>query len=249
MKAHTVLAVVLGCTVILAGATTLWLQAGPGQSALEPASTLGRGEPAQGGTIPDREALNAQISRLRAGKEALERRAGEVKSELDALRSGLTQVNRNQSAIDREVMRLGGALPADGKEPPAFLTPEQVREQADARIEAQLETLEGTMRVEKADPSAQASLQQAFQRAGIAGLQLANAQCGGTLCRMELASDGSGFSEDSFRSLSHIAPWPGQGFARVDSESGNITVYVAREGHTLPNAGGSAANTMPAHVP
>lgn len=221
MSTRTVFVVALGCAVILAGAGTVWLQAGPGHPAVEPTSASSKGV----GPSPSvaREVLNAELAPANVGKQTPVQRPGEVRSELDARLAGLTRG------------RPGGALPSDGDAPPVPGTPEELREQADARIQLQMETLDGAMRAEQANPGAQASLQQGFQRAAIEGLQLANAQCGATLCRMELTSDGSETSDNTFRSLSRIAPWSGQGFARIDSQSGNIIVYVATEGHTLPH--------------
>jgi hypothetical protein len=112
MKARTVFGVA-GGVFILAGAAMLWLPPRPSQSSVEPASTLPRGsEPSQHGSSLSREALNAEIARFQAGKEAQEQRSGQVQSELDSLRSGLTQVNRDQATIGREVRRLGGTVPA-----------------------------------------------------------------------------------------------------------------------------------------
>jgi hypothetical protein len=237
MKARTVFTVGLGCAVVLAGAGTLWLRAGPSQSAFAPASISGQGAPSQGGTIPDREALNAEIARLKAREEASERLAGQMKSELESQRPGLAQLDRSQSRISQEVMKPRSPAPAGDKEALAPLTSEQVRENANARVEAQLETLDATLHADRPDLGAEANLQQAFQRAAMEGLQLANAQCGTTVCRMDLASDGSVSSQDSLRNVSHIAPWSGQGFVQIDSASGNIVVYVAREGQALPQAG------------
>ena len=55
---------------------------------------------------------------------------------------------------------------------------------------------------------------------------------------MELTLDGSTSPEESFRNLSLLAPWPGDGFVRISgTEGGNespmAVIYLARDGYAL----------------
>ena len=244
-KRQTLLRVGLGGGLVLAGVGTvaLWLQAGPDPSHVVPTPASQQAEAlAQPGAPEDLAALKAEIAHLNTGKEGLERLSGEMKSELSALRARLTQVDWNQAAFGQELTKLAGAEPAGGSEgDPLAFTPEEEHERADAQAQAQIEVLEGTVRAEQPDPqwapTAQAALYQAFQGEATKGLQLVDAKCGATLCRVDLASNGAGSPEASFRNLVHLAPWPGQGFFRIDGESGEAVVYLAREGHALPQAG------------
>ncbi|MEE9425196.1 MAG: hypothetical protein V3V18_09490 [Methylococcales bacterium] len=65
-------------------------------------------------------------------------------------------------------------------------------------------------------------------------IQLENVECGATLCKANLYSDGTTKIEDSYSEILSRIPWHGQGFAQINEESGSIDFYLAREGHELP---------------
>jgi hypothetical protein len=65
-------------------------------------------------------------------------------------------------------------------------------------------------------------------------IQLENVECGATLCKANLYSDGTTKIEDSYSEILIQIPWHGQGFAQINEESGSIDFYLAREGHELP---------------
>ena len=120
-------------------------------------------------------------------------------------------------------------------------TPEDEVRRAEAQVQAQIDLLEVTVLAEAPDPvwtsAAERSLQSVFQREEKAGFHLVQTECRTTLCRLELSLDGSVSPEESFHSLVQMMPWQGQAFIRIeDGEGGAVVVYLAREGHALPQA-------------
>lgn len=233
-KARKMLSVGLGFGLVLAGvgAAALWMHEHPNTSRAFPARAWHQAaDPAKRIMPADIEALKAEIERLKADKKGLARLSDEMKSELTSLRSRLTQVERDQESIGRAPL-------GDEKADAPALTPEEELERAEAQTQAQVELIEGTMLTQKTDPewanTAQLALHEVFQSEATAGILLMNAECRTTLCRMELVLDGSVSPEDSFRKLTHLAPWQGQGFVRIDPEGGSAVVYLSREGDSLP---------------
>jgi hypothetical protein len=144
----------------------------------------------------------------------------------------LTGQKLNQIAEKLSRAGLGGSAVAarDGEADAAPLTLEEERTRAAARTQAEVELMEGTMFAEKPDPdwapAAQLALHTALQREAFPGIQLVEAACRTTLCRMELALDGSA-PQDGFRNLVHLAPWSGESLIYIDTEEGVAVVYRA----------------------
>jgi hypothetical protein len=61
-----------------------------------------------------------------------------------------------------------------------------------------------------------------------------NAECRSTLCKITVHSLDATRSETAFRRIVSKAPWPTTGIATFDRESQQGTVYLAREGSSLP---------------
>src|SRR5205823_4712742 len=96
-----------------------------------------------------------------------------------------------------------------------------------------------TMLAEQADaewaPTAEQALHEVFQSKELTGMHLEEAACRTTLCRLALTLDDAMASEESFRALTRLTPWRGQGFVRIDQGgSGEVLLYLAREGYSLP---------------
>lgn len=181
-------------------------------------------------------------------KDQLARLSGKLKSDLTALHSQLAQVDRDQEATGNKLTQLAekmsradlqvSPVPArDDKADGTALTPEQAREREAARTQAEIELMEGTMLSEKSDAAwantAQLALQTRLQKEALPGVQMVEAECRTTLCRMELSLDGS-IPQDNFRNLIDLAPWSGQSLIQIDTETGLAVMYLAREEHSLP---------------
>jgi hypothetical protein len=226
----------LGVGVAASSAAAVWLYEHPNTSA--PAWRHAADATAQG-TPQDLETLGAEVARLK----------GETESDLTALRSRLARVDRDQESSSQSLNQIaeklsragldGSTVPAarDDKADGATLTPEEERERATARTQAEIDLLEGTLRAEKSDPAwataAQLALHTTLHKEALPRVQLMKAECRTTLCRMELALDGS-TAQESFRNLIDLAPWSGQGLIQLNAETGLAVMYLAREEHTLP---------------
>jgi len=200
-------------------------------------------------TEPDRsEAINAlkvEIGELRGNSSDLERRSAEMNGELTSLRSQLAGLNQGQTSIDRIAsadLENSEASAWDEEGATAELTPEEELEQVEAQTLAQIELFEETILAEQSDPEwsswAELALDDAYRSEEMAGIKLVGAECRTTVCRMELSLDGSASPEETFRKLTELVPWQGEGFVRIDDgvegESAQVVAYLAREGYSLP---------------
>jgi hypothetical protein len=177
----------------------------------------------------------------RATPAGLDAFKAEMKRELAALRSRLSQVDQDQASIDRELDQIAEArreqtVSKDTDAPP--LTPEEEDRRAQAQIQAQIELIENARRAEPPDPqwasTAQVALHEAFQSKAVTGMQVGETDCRTTLCRAELLLDSSTSPQVISRELVHLAPWSGQSFIHLNIETGEGVIYLAREGHSLP---------------
>jgi hypothetical protein len=238
ISARTIILVGLGVGIAASGAAALWLHEQPPSSAPAVHNTTA---PAKRGMSSDLETLAAEVKRWQ----------GETQSALTALRAQLARVNRAQDVTGQQLDQLaetvsrtggeGATVPArdEGAEA-AALTPEQEREREAARAQAELTLMDGTLRAEQPDPAwartAQLALQTTFHQEALPGVELVDAECRATLCRMELAVDDT-IPQDSLRNLLNLAPWSAPTYVQIDTETGAAVMYLAREEHTLPQLG------------
>jgi hypothetical protein len=84
-----------------------------------------------------------------------------------------------------------------------------------------------------------ASVGEALQDPAFAGSTLLHAECGTTLCRVDVAHDGFAAEQGFFPTAMSTPPFDHGGMAhRVhdpSSDKSRTVVYFAREGHTLPS--------------
>lgn len=115
----------------------------------------------------------------------------------------------------------------------------QRRAQADAWYRDQLSVLEGSFVSQGADPAWEAESQDrilaAFEE--VEGqLDLVSLACGTAMCRIDARrnSDGAALPVDQL--LHGSLGWEGQSMAKVDEATGEVTVYLMREGVQMPLA-------------
>jgi hypothetical protein len=164
------------------------------------------------------------------------------------LRSQMARLDQRQAASDATVRQLathlgqinfeGSSAALDGQDiETAPVTPEQEREQAEARAQAEMALMEETLRTESPDAawthSAQSALADTFHAKAIPGAQLLDAHCRATLCRLEITLD-SASAQDQYRELFDVAPWGAESLIHLNAETGAVVMYLARETHTLP---------------
>jgi hypothetical protein len=176
------------------------------------------------------------------------------KSALDRSTAAGADANQQLVALNAKMVAMASELSGlqqqrtsvpSSREGAAALTAEEAQQQGDAQADAQATLIEQAVVGEKVDPSwapaAENAIRRMFQDTQIESLQLVGAQCRATLCRIDIASNGSSpGAEDfdqSFRKLLVRMPWQGQGFGRVYdpfSSSPTAVFFLAREGQELP---------------
>ncbi len=67
------------------------------------------------------------------------------------------------------------------------------------------------------------------------GLDLLEIDCRSTICRIDVASDGSELARENLQKMTMSVLWNGAGF--VTQEGEQVIVYLAREGEPLPEIG------------
>ena len=118
------------------------------------------------------------------------------------------------------------------------MTEKDAEEKINTDTNQQIALMEITLQDKESDPKwsmeAKQVIYEAFSSDELEGINLNNAECGSTLCRANFSLDGTKEAGESFRDITDQAPWPGQGFVKIDEESGEVEFYLAKEGHKLP---------------
>jgi len=82
-------------------------------------------------------------------------------------------------------------------------------------------------------PQAQRTVEAALSKAAVPGLNY-QVDCRSTMCRVEFDYSKATDTMQAARQASHVHPWVGHGFFRVDTENHNGHTYLAREGFDFP---------------
>ena len=190
-------------------------------------------------TLADIEQLRSDLIKLRDDPSRSESRA--------AIERKLARLEKRLAALDSALMAMQGALENlpgdDGSAPHAAplptLTDEEKAAMVERRAQRQLALLEDQFDQEAVDSAwsteAVAKLREGFQHEELADIEVLEAECVGTLCRLDLAFDSSATPEDSLQRLSHHRPWDGQAFVTVGTD-GLARIFIARDGYDLPTA-------------
>ena len=116
---------------------------------------------------------------------------------------------------------------------------EEKEEELEALWQEELNLLEETLRSEPVDNEwsevAVSSLYESFENDEADGLELINAECHSTFCRLDLVFDLPS-PEDSFRALQETLPWYGEMIYEAEnSANGQSFAYISRQGYSLPS--------------
>jgi hypothetical protein len=180
-------------------------------------------------------ALKNDMARLKQDKQELQRVSSTMMHELALLRLQFEKfLAAKQESPEIPASVEDGPVVSEENE----LTPEEEQQRIDDRVKAQVALIEQTMLEEGPDPqwtaTAQQSLYEAFQNVDLQDMYLEEAECTATLCRLKLTFDESADPGEAFRKMTNAIPWEGAGFSRIDDETGEVEVYVARQGYSLP---------------
>jgi hypothetical protein len=133
-------------------------------------------------------------------------------------------------------------LPAQAPPAPAAsaTTGRSIQEQEahrDALNAAQLETLEEAHAAEVPDPQwaaqARQQLQTEYAAEDFHDMHV-QVDCRSTMCRVDFDYPDDGTPGENARKLTHIHPWSGRGFTRINLQTRQGHLYLAREGTDLP---------------
>jgi hypothetical protein len=195
-----------------------------------------------------RQTPSVQPSDLTAVHAAVTQLQKELQQDVTTLRSQVARLNQHQAVSDAALDQLVASLSQTDFEESAVIlagqdmetapaTPEQERENAEARAQAELAVLEETLHTEQADTAwaatAQLALTDTFHAKAIPGAQLLDAHCRTTLCRLEIRLE-SATAQDQYRELFDVAPWSGESLIHFNAETGAAVMYLARADHALP---------------
>lgn len=213
-------------------------QAGPGTVAREAAQN-----------VPADRALQADLQRLRQGIDEIKRLATDSARDIGSLRSRMAALEQQQAEARQEMSELargnldvagsGGKEAADArakdKAPP--VPSEEDQAAVEAEMQAYLQALDKKARLEKLDGAwanaAEKKIKDTVFANKVPGLNLVGAKCRSSMCRIELVRDASMPAEQGMRALRLLSPWNAPSSAYV-ADSGEVVVYLAREGHELP---------------
>ena len=116
--------------------------------------------------------------------------------------------------------------------------PEERFEEAEAAGREQLDFIDEMARAERVDPewapAATLALHEVFSSEIMAGLDLIEANCRTTLCRVDVEIDSSLTTEETQRRLMRASPWNGYVLFEISGDPPGVTYYLAREGEMLP---------------
>lgn len=169
----------------------------------------------------------------------------------DQAGDGLAVTNERLAALEREVALRGAPREAASTADPSAPAAPARRAGAAAPRAPQRDGnevfhgLEQRFGTEGKDTSwsagAEASIAQAFRSESLAGSRIVRAECGTTLCRVEVSHESAATQEGFVWTVRGIPPFDHGGFAhRVDdpgSGTSRTIVYMPREGHSLSSSG------------
>jgi len=166
------------------------------------------------------------------------RQINTVLQELALLRAQVGKLELQQS----ETKLAQNSMPSEPKdtEQPSFLSSEAANKQREALVKTHKDILENNLRQEKKDSkwseNAQSKLGSVYSSAATNGIRFVDADCRSTLCKVNMSLDQPGKAgEVQLRKLmDKPAPWRGQRFMQVDKQTGDVVMYMMREGNPLP---------------
>jgi len=194
---------------------------------------------------PQRESLDfLHVEKdTRAVDARLEAMMKKLHAKLDRLSERQNRLNQKVAAIN-DGQSGGAASVFEGEQVPS-LTPEEADTRAEQRLAEQKYVMAAVLEAEDRDPhwsaAAQQVLYESFGLEGAPGIHVVDVTCRSSLCGAEFAFDGSVPHQATYRNMLDSVPWSGQRYVEMsmDADDPYIFMYIAREGHHLPELTGS----------
>ena len=184
----------------------------------------------------------------------VEKDTGAVDARLEAmmekLHAKLDRLSERQTRLSQKVAAIndgqsnGAASVFEGEQVPS-LTPEEADARAEQRFTERKYVMAAVLEAEDRDPhwsaAAQQGLYESFGLEGAPGIRVVDVTCRSSLCGAEFAFDGSVPHQAAYRNMLDSVPWSGQRYVEMsmDADDPYIFMYIAREGHHLPELTGS----------
>jgi hypothetical protein len=168
-----------------------------------------------------------------------DRQINSVLQELALLRAQVGKLEAQQSETKLSEQNAMASVPKDTEEP-SFMSSDVAIKQREALVKSHKDILENNLLQEKKDAkwseNAQSKLSSAYSAATSNGIRFVDADCRSTLCKVNISLDQPGKAgEVQLKKLmDKPAPWRGQRFMQVDKQTGDVVMYMMREGNTLP---------------
>lgn len=184
--------------------------------------------------VPADDGHDEALNRIKAQLNALRARgAAPTTAELDLLRAQLELLNTKQQSIQKELERLAEEAKSEAIKEEKEPAPEAQEQQMAAHLDA----LEFELNAQETDyewsSEIKETVKNGFRHPELKGLNLTEAQCASTMCRVEVSVEPGVAPEDGFNRLSVHRPWQGESFVKFGTD-GVATIYFARQGHRLP---------------
>ncbi|MCH9674109.1 MAG: hypothetical protein K0U93_21910 [Gammaproteobacteria bacterium] len=176
---------------------------------------------------------------LSAGAQGSDSNRQEVDETVKALRADIARLEQSQLALQQSVRELlAREIDATGEnlvapaEPQSPSLQDGVGFAESIRIE-----LEDNFVAEADDENwatwATEALRDGFSADAPEGMELVDAECRATVCRLEMTLDELQAGPETLAILPLLMPWDGESHLSVDPDTGRTVVYMAREGVSL----------------
>ena len=172
-------------------------------------------------------------------KDVTNRRFEEMRREMDQMRGKLGLLEEQQRGAQANASKMDS--PANVSDNANPVDSEALRAQEAQQVEAKQKFFKDAFQGEPTDPKwggkAQTSLREAYSAATDKGVSLVDAECRSTMCRVTLSVDQPGpkGQKQLMETMNKRTPWPGYRNVHLDTTTGEVTMYMSREGATLPD--------------
>jgi hypothetical protein len=186
----------------------------------------------------DRKNLKSQLSKIESQMTQLQLHIQYLMGKTVSTQESSNQSINENTSVDTETIESNEYEPsAKMKEHEKLM--ESIVHDNESKTHDREELLQSMAQNNESNPEwsmeASQSIYEAFSGDENNSIHLENVECGAMLCQASLYLDSITDFEDSYSEILNRSPWPGQGFASIDEESGRVEFYLAREGHELPN--------------
>lgn len=172
--------------------------------------------------------------RQKASKASQVKLSKHLTKAIAAASSSSREDSQNQQSVDQTEYD----DEAENDQDASYLTFEEQRLEAQFQTEQYIDYMETVLISESSDIEwknlVQTSIYETLENKNMTELSVNETICGSTICRLNLEIDESMVDESSEIAMDISEIWDGAGFFTMDDRTGELTLYIARKGHVLP---------------